>query len=102
MLYAGNAGTPYTASWEAFLKQHAAQVKVISGSALTAAAMEGFDVVIVDGEVESKSANGEPRLKSEKIPLTLNEAQGIPMLMMGGQGGFLSDDWKLKLSWHHG
>ena len=42
------------------------------------------------------------RLKSEKIKLSLDELQGFPVVMMGGQGGFFSDDLKLKTSWHAG
>ncbi len=102
LLYAGNAGTPYTAAWQAFLAEHAASVRVVSGSALQATDLAGVDVLIIDGEVESHGAGGELRLKSEKIKLTLDDLQGVPVVLMGGQGGFVSDDFNLKTSWHHG
>lgn len=102
ILYAGNAGTPYSAAWEKFLGEHAARVKFVSGSALTRADLTGFDLLVVDGEVESHDAQGEMHLKSEKIKLALEDLQGFPVVMMGGQGGFLSDDLKLKTSWHAG
>jgi hypothetical protein len=59
-------------------------------------------LLVVDGEVESHDAQGEMHLKSEKIKLALEDLQGFPVVMMGGQGGFLSDDLKLKTSWHAG
>jgi hypothetical protein len=99
VLYAGNAGTPYTAAWEQFLGAHAARVKVVSGSALSRADLEGFDLLVVDGEV---LVPGEQKLKSEKIRLVLDELQGIPVVLMGGQGGMLSDDLHLKSSWGAG
>ena len=102
ILYAGNAGTPYSSAWEKFLGEHAAGVKFISGSLLKREDLSGFDMLVIDGEVESHDAQGEMRLKSEKIKLSLDELQGFPVVMMGGQGGFFSDDLKLKTSWHAG
>lgn len=102
ILYAGNAGTPYTAVWEHFLAAHTASVKVISGSAMRRADLDGFDLLVVDGEVEARNAKGEPSLKSEKFHVTLDELQGFPVVMVGGQGGFFADDMHLKTSWHHG
>lgn len=102
ILYAGNAGTPYSAAWEKFLGEHAARVRFISGSALKREDLAGFDLLVVDGEVESHDAQGGLKLKSEKIKLVLDELQGFPVVMMGGQGGFFSDDLKLKTSWHAG
>jgi hypothetical protein len=32
----------------------------------------------------------------------LDELQGIPVVLMGGQGGMLSDDLHLKSSWGAG
>jgi len=102
ILYAGNAGTPYSAAWEKFLGEHAARVTFVSGSALKRADLAGFDLLVVDGEVESKAPGAELTLKSEKIQLSLDELQGFPVVLMGGQGGFLSDDLHLKTSWHNG
>jgi glutathione S-transferase len=102
LVYAGNAGTPYTAAQLEFLEAHAASVKFVAGAKLTAADLKGADVLLVDGEVESKDDKGELRLKSEKIDLTLGEAQGMPIVAIGGEGGFFMDNLKLKLSWHHG
>jgi hypothetical protein len=102
VLYAGNAGTPYTVAWEHFHAEHTAGVKVISGSALRRADLDGFDLLVVDGEVESRNAKGEPSLKSEKFHVTLDELQGFPIVMVGGQGGFFADEMHLKTSWHHG
>lgn len=102
VVYAGNAGTPYTAGYEKFLKNHFAEVKLVAGSAVRRADLAGFDILIIDGEVESKDSSGNLQLKSEKIQLTLDDLQGFPVVLMGGQGGFLSDELKLKLSWAHG
>jgi len=102
LVYAGNAGTPYTEAQLRFLEAHAASVSFVAGSKLTAADFKNADVLIVDGEVEAKDEKGEPRLKSEKIGLTLGEVQGMPVVAIGGEGGFFMDDLKLKPSWHHG
>lgn len=102
ILYAGNAGTPYSAAWARFLGEHATEVKAVVGGELTAADLAGFDLLVIDGEVEAKSASGQVQLKSEKIALTLADLQGVPVVLMGGQGGFLSDELKLKTSWQHG
>lgn len=102
IVYAGNAGTPYTAAWERFLGEHAASVKVISGGALRRSDLDGFDLLVVDGEVETHDEKGEVRLKSESIRLGLDELQGFPVVLVGGQGGVFSDALRLKTSWHHG
>jgi hypothetical protein len=102
ILYAGNAGTPYSAAWVKFLGEHSARVQSISGSALKREDLEGFDLLVVDGEVESHERGAELTLKSEKIQLGLDDLQGFPVVLMGGQGGFLSDELHLKTSWHHG
>jgi len=100
VLYAGNPGTPYSAAWEKFLGEHATKVKFVGGSALKRADLEGFDLLVIDGEVTVKGA--ELQLKSEKVKLVLDELQGFPVVLMGGQGGFVSDDMKLKTSWSAG
>lgn len=102
VLYAGNADTPYTAAWTKFLGEHTASVKFVSGSAVTRADLTGFDVLVIDGETTTTDEKGNPRLKTEKVQLTLDELQGFPVLLMGGQGGFVSDELKLKTSWRHG
>ena len=45
ILYAGNAGTPYSAAWEKFLGEHATRVKFVSGSALKREDLAGFDLL---------------------------------------------------------
>ena len=102
ILYAGNAGTPYSAAWEKFLGEHATRVKFISGHALRREDLAGFDLLVIDGEVTSPDAAGQTRLKNEKLNLVLDELQGFPVVLMGGQGGFVSDDLKLKTSWASG
>jgi hypothetical protein len=100
ILYAGNPGTPYSAAWEGFLREHATKVKFVGGSALKRADLEGFDLLVIDGEVEVKGE--QLSLKSEKVKLVLDELQGFPVVLMGGQGGFVSDDMNLKTSWKAG
>jgi hypothetical protein len=102
ILYAGNAGTPHSAAWEKFLGEHATRVKFISGSALKREDLAGFDLLVIDGEVESHEPGQELTLKSEKVKLVLDELQGFPVVLMGGQGGFVSDDLHLKTSWRAG
>jgi len=102
VLYAGNPGTPYSAAWEKFLGAHTTRVQFIAGSALTRADLAGFDLLVIDGEVESHEKGAELTLKSEKVKLVLDELQGFPVVLMGGQGGFVSDDLHLKTSWHAG
>lgn len=102
IVYAGNAGTPYTDAWQRFLGDHTDGVKVVSASALQRRDLDGFDVLIVDGEVESRDEKGEPRLKNERVPLHLDQLQGFPVVLVGGQGGFLSDELRLKTSWSNG
>jgi hypothetical protein len=77
-------------------------VKFVSGSALKREDLAGFDLLVIDGEVESKQPGEELTLKSEKVKLVLDELQGFPVVLMGGQGGFVSDDLHLKTSWHAG
>lgn len=102
ILYASNAGTPYSAAWEKFLGEHAAKVRFVAGADLKAADLAGCDLLVIDGEVESHDANGQMQLKDEKLRLALDELQGFPVVLMGGQGGFVSDDLHLKTSWHAG
>ena len=61
-----------------------------------------IDLLVIDGEVTSNDASGQLRLKNEKINLVLDELQGFPVVLMGGQGAFVSDDLKLKTSWASG
>jgi len=100
VLYAGNAGTPYTAAWERFLGAHTQRVQFVSGGALKHEDLAGFDLLVIDGEVTVPGE--ELSLKSEKVQLVLDQLQGFPVVLMGGQGGFLSDDLKLKTSWRAG
>jgi len=100
ILYAGNPGTPYSAAWQKFLGEHAARVQFVAGSALKRADLAGFDLLVIDGEVMVKGE--QLSLKSEKVQLALEELQGFPVVLMGGQGGFVSDDLKLKTSWRAG
>jgi len=102
VLYAGNPGTPYSAAWEKFLSEHTTRVQFVAGSALKRADLAGFDLLVIDGEVESHEKGAELTLKSEKVKLALDELQGFPVVLMGGQGGFVSDDLHLKTSWHAG
>jgi len=102
ILYAGNAETAYSGAWMEFLGEHAERVRFVAGKELKLADLAGFDLLVVDGEVESHDANGELKLKNEKLKLTLEELQGFPVVLMGGQGGFFSDELKLKTSWHAG
>lgn len=102
VLYAGNAGTPYTTAWMTFLTTHTNSVKFVVGSDLKTTDLAGVDVLIIDGEVMPPSAAAENRLKSEKVKLTLDDIQGLPVVLMGGQGGFLSDELGLKTSWKRG
>lgn len=102
VLYAGNAGTPYSAAWTKFLGEHVDEVRFVAGRDLRRTDLAGVDLLIVDGEVEDHDANGQLRLKSEHIELRLADLQGVPVVLMGGQGGFLSDQLNLKTSWHHG
>jgi hypothetical protein len=100
ILYAGNSGTPYSAAWQKFLGEHAARVQLVAGSALKRADLAGFDLLVIDGEVMAKGE--QLSLKNEKVQLALEELQGFPVVLMGGQGGFVSDDLKLKTSWRAG
>lgn len=102
IVYAGNLGTPYTAAWERFLGEHTAAVKVVSAGAVRRADLEGFDVLVVDGEIQTRDEKGDEQLKSEKVPLGLDELQGFPVVLVGGQGGVFADALRLKTSWHHG
>jgi len=100
VLYAGNAGTPYSAAWEKFLGEHAKRVQFVEGGKLKREDLAGFDLLVIDGEA---TVPGEQlSLKSEKVKLVLDDLQGFPVVLMGGQGGFVSDDLKLKTSWHAG
>ncbi|HUR27102.1 MAG TPA: hypothetical protein VM509_02880 [Planctomycetota bacterium] len=102
VLYAGNPGTPYSAAWEKFLGEHCARAQFVAGSKLKREDLAGFDLLVVDGEVTAHDAQGGMKLKNEKLRMTLDELQGFPVVLMGGQGGFFSDDLKLKTSWHAG
>jgi len=102
IVYAGNPGTPYTAAWERFLGEHTEAVKVVAASAVRRADLEGFDVLVVDGEIQTRDEKGDEQLKSEKVPLGLDELQGFPVVLVGGQGGVFADALRLKTSWHHG
>jgi hypothetical protein len=102
VLYAGNEGTPYTASWQRMLESRVKSLRVMSLAKLEAKDLAGIDVLIIGGEVEEKDEKGQMRLKSEKHQLAFDALQGFPTVLMGGQGGFVSDEWKLKTSWRHG
>ena len=51
ILYASNAGTPYSAAWEKFLGEHAARVTSIAGSDLKRSDLAGFDLLVIDGKL---------------------------------------------------
>ena len=61
-------------------------MKFVAGAKLTAADLKGADVLVIDGEVDTKNEKGEVRLKSEKIDLTLGEVQGCPSLPSAAKG----------------
>lgn len=102
VLYAGNAGTPYSKAWTTFLAAHTDTVRAVAGRTLQPADLVDIDVLILDGEVEDHTPGGEMQLVSEHVPLQLRDLQGVPVLLMGGEGGFFSDDNQLKTSWRHG
>lgn len=101
VLYAGNAGTAYTAAWRRFLDRHVDLVRVMSASDVTAKDLDGIDVLLIDGEVIEGEGN-DTRIKSERFRLTLDDLQGRPVLLMGGQGGLFADELSLKTSWQYG
>jgi hypothetical protein len=102
LLYTGTPTSAYTADWEKFLVEHAASVRVVPATSLRVEDLTDIDVLVVDGEVETRGKNGELRLAIQRIPLTLEDLQGKPVVLMGGQGGAFADDLHLKLSWRHG
>jgi hypothetical protein len=102
ILYAGNPGTAYSAAWEKFLGEHAARVQFVAGAQLERDDLAGFDLLVVDGEVTARDERGGMKLKNEKLRLALDDLQGFSVVLMGGQGGFLSDELKLKTSWRAG
>lgn len=102
VLYAGNVGTPYTAAWVRFLGEHTEAVKSVDASELRAEDFAGFDVLVIDGEVERHGKDGELQLHIDRVKLHLDDLQGVPVLLMGGQGGGFSDELKLKTAWGHG
>jgi len=102
VLYAGNPDTPYSAAWQAFLAAHVRHLRFVAGRTLKRADLAGIDLLVVDGEVEAHDAKGNLQLKSEKIQLRLADLQGLPVVLMGGEGGSLADGLHLKTSWHHG
>lgn len=91
VLYAGDADTPYGAAWQRFLGAHVMRVKSIARAELKREHLNGFDLLVVDGDPSGKQAR-----------LTLDDLQGFPVVLMGGQGGHLADDLHLKTSWHYG
>lgn len=102
VLYAGNEGTPYTESWRRMLEPRVKSLRVMSLADVEAEDLAGIDVLVIGGEVETRDASGNVRLKSEHYTLSLELMQGFPVVLMGGQGGLVSDAWMLKTSWQHG
>jgi hypothetical protein len=102
VLYAGNADSKYSEAWTEFLGRHTAGARFVALSELKVADFSGRDVVLIDGEVDLRNAGGEQRLRIEKLDLSLDDVQGVPVVLMGGQGGAFADELKLKLSWGHG
>lgn len=97
IIYAGNAGTSYTAAWEEFLKKHVASVRVVAAATLTRDDLREADVLIVDGEVKEPLFGGP--LVIESIRLGLDDLQGFPVVLMGGAGALLASSLHLKPSW---
>ncbi len=103
VLYAGNAGTPYTDTYRRFFEEHAQSVRTLSLSEFRTADLADVDVLVIGGEVEELDSDGKLKgLKGEKIGFTLDDLQGFPVVLVGGQGGFVSDSFKLKTSWQYG
>jgi hypothetical protein len=102
VVYAGNADTPYSKAWTEFLAAHTADARFVAAKALTRADLEGRDVLLIDGEVELTMSGDHPHLNIETLQLSLDDVQGVPVVLMGGQGGGFADAMKLKTSWRHG
>lgn len=103
VLYAGNESSPYTDAYVKFLGDHAKSVRSLALSSFRRGDLADVDVLVVGGEVEVKDEKGEfQSLRGEKIGFALDDLQGFPVVLIGGQGGFVSDAFELKTSWSHG
>src|SRR5688500_16636234 len=89
IVYAGDAGTDRTSSFERFLKDRFASVSTIDRMELADSDLSSFDVLIIDGEPMGR---GTPEgLTFEKLSL--------PTVLIGGAGGKVADELGLKLGW---
>lgn len=99
-MYAGDAGSPDTESWRAFLAQNVASVRVIDVLQLASADLTGADAVIVGGSPVSGSGR-EVRVQPAPQGITL-DVLPLPTVLIGGMGGLVADQMNLKLGWRYG
>src|SRR5688500_16922647 len=92
VLYAADAGTPYSAGWKDFFAAHTVEVRAVSRDEVTLDLVRAFDVLVIDGELMDGDKYKE---RDERVPLPLSKLQGIPVVLMGGVGGQLSTTWGL-------
>lgn len=98
--YAGDAGSPRTEAWRAFLAQHVREVRVLNVLDLSRADLGDADVLVVDGLPMSGHGDEMEVLQAPK-GVTL-DALSVPTVLVGGMGGMVSDQMELKLGWRHG
>lgn len=100
ILYAGDPGTERTLVFQAFLSEHFPSVKTLPVLQLPEANLSDVDVLIVDGEILDETGGHIHVLKGPQ-GMTLDKLS-VPTILIGGMGGRISDDLRLKLGWRHG
>jgi hypothetical protein len=100
VIYAGDPGTPQTASFRKLLAEHVKSVTVIPVLDLAKADLSKADVLIIGGD-KMKNVDGKVHMQPGPTGLTLNMLP-IPTVLIGGMGAGVADQLDLKLGWRHG
>ncbi len=102
VLYAGEPTTAHAEAFARFLAARTRGVTVVANSKVSAEALAAHDVLVVDGHVLDKNEAGAIKINHSGFPLSLDDLQGKPTVLIGGTGGQISDRFQLKLGWNYG
>lgn len=98
VVYAGDQDSDRTRSFEKFLGERFGSVRVVVNETLAEEDLSDADVLVIDGKLSLKEQQvraGTPQ------GMTLAKLS-MPTVLIGGVGGRVADQLKLKLGWSYG
>jgi hypothetical protein len=99
VLYAGDGETEHARAFADFLERHTKGCKSVARDKVHCADLDGFDVVLVDGELYEKDSLGNACGRREIAKMDVAALSKKPLVLVGAVGGLVSQQLELKTAW---